>query len=97
MTNYVDFYECLFRRAEKNGSESITKEFEKQMKKSKKDYYTLTAITVAVNSLNWYHYKYKNNELTELYANLYYKAREISYERLKDDEEALSFYFGYID
>lgn len=97
MTNFINIFEWMFRNEEINGSESITKKFEKEMKNINKDYLALTAITVAVNNLNWYHYKYKNNELTELYAKLYYKARELSYERLKDDEEALSFYFGYID
>ena len=43
------------------------------------------------------YYKEKNYELADFYGKLYYQAVDTLYEIIKDNEEALSYFYGEIN
>ena len=99
MANYcmIDYYMGVFFNAERVNTDEVIKVYKKHLKRCKKDYMSLTDLVIAINWMNWHWYKEKNNELCDFYGNLYYQARETVYEIIKDDEEALRYFYGEIN
>ena len=67
------------------------------------DYKTFTEIVMCVNLLSWFNDKLidegfeDREEWCEFYANLYYEARELFYEKYGENDEACDWFFQCTD
>ncbi len=52
----------------------------------KNDKVYMTELVMVLNWKSWVHYERGNNKLSEVYADLYYKARELAFNTLKGDD-----------
>lgn len=93
----IDYYMGVFFNAERVNTDEVIKEYKKRLKRCKKDYMSLTDLVIAVNWMHSHWYKEKNYELADFYGNLYYQALETVYEIIKDNEEALRYFYGEIN
>ena len=86
MTNL--YYE--FSTAEQYSLFDVSNLYVDALNKYKDNYKYLTELVMVLNWKHWDHYKY-NKDLSELYAELYYKAHDYACENLKGEE--LDYYY----
>lgn len=84
-----------FTIADAFGASAIKDTFKRAFEEWKSDYRYLTDLVMVVNHKCWQHYDKGNNELSQLYSDLYYKAHAYACENLKGEE--LSYYFRVTD
>ena len=97
MTGYQPFtttYED-FTISEEFGAAAIETLYTQLFEKYKTDYKRLTELVMMLNWKSWEHNSLGNYEISELYADLFYKARDYGYDHLKDDE--LSYFWRTLD
>ena len=93
-------YECKttfwddFSIADAFGVAAVKDTFNRAFAEWKDNYIYLTELVMVLNHKCWHHYE-KNRELSELYAELFYKAEDYAYENLKDEE--LNYYYRITD
>lgn len=85
-----------FSIAERFDKKAIIDTAKRAYQQWKDDYKYLTELVMVLNHKCWY-WNNENDELMELYRNLYYEydARAIKY--LEKDREAISYYFRTLD
>ena len=59
------------------------------------EYYT--QMVIALNRLSWFFYDNDRPALSELFAQLFYKAQDMFYEKYENDKDALHYYFVLTD
>jgi len=74
-----------FLIAEAFGVDAIKDTFNRAFSEWKSNYKMLTALVVVMNERCWGWYQ-RNNELSKLYADFYYKSRDYALDNLKDEE-----------
>ena len=84
-----------FSIADAFGVKAIKDTYKRAFEEWKSDYRYLTDLVMVVNHKCWQHYEKGNNELSQLYSDLYYEADAYACENLKSDE--LSYYFRVTD
>ena len=84
-----------FMIAEAFGISAVKDTFKRAFKEWKVDYRMLTELVICVNLRCWYWYERKNMELSELYSNFYYKARDYALDNLKGEE--FEYYYRMTD
>lgn len=89
-TTYEDF-----TISEEFGVAAIETLYMQLFEKYKTDYKKLTELVMMLNWKSWEHNSQGNYEISELYADLFYKARDYGYDHLKDDE--LSYFWRTLD
>ena len=77
------------------GKGAIMDTFERAFNEWKNDYEYLTELVMVLNHKCWQWYYRKNHMVSELYADLYYKAHAYAVKNLKGDE--LSYYYRTTD
>jgi hypothetical protein len=83
-----------FSKVEQCGLFDVSNFYLDALNKYKDNYKCLTELVMVLNWKHWDHYKY-NEELAELYAELYYSAHEYACENLKGEE--LNYYYMTTD
>lgn len=84
-----------FSIADVFGIDAVKDTYKRAFEEWKSDYRYLTDLVMVVNHKCWQHYEKGNNELSQLYSDLYYKADAYACENLKDEE--LSYYLRVTD
>lgn len=84
-----------FSIADKFGIKAVKDTFNRAYKEWKKDYKYLTDLVIVLNRKCWQHYDAGNDELSQLYADYYYKARDYACSHLKGKE--MDYYFEMTD
>lgn len=84
-----------FTISEEFGAAAIEIIYAQSLDKYKTDYKKLTELVMMLNWKSWEHNSLGNYEISELYADLFYKARDYGYDHLKDDE--LSYFWRTLD
>lgn len=77
------------------GAAAVETLYMQLFEKYKTDYKKLTELVMMLNWKSWEHNSLGNYEISELYADLFYKARDYGYDHLKDDE--LSYFWRTLD
>ena len=97
---------CQVKGGEKNAIKST---FNEVINSWKGNYKALTEIVIVVNHKSWawasdksaeavlINGSKKNNEIGQLYADLYYKARDLFYKVYGENEEACTYFFDMTD
>lgn len=75
-----------FRIAEAFGIEAVKDTFDRAFKEWRTNYLYLTEFVIVLNHRCWMHYDRGNHELSKLYADYYYEAREYALDNLKGEE-----------
>lgn len=94
-------YECIttfwsdFTIADKFGLNAVKDTFNRAFREWKKNYKYLTELVIVLNDKCWYYYHNNNTELSKLYSDLYYQAREYALNNLKGEE--YQYYFNCTD
>lgn len=86
-----------FAIAECFGDGGIKDTFRRALAAWKKDYKYLTELEMVLNWLCWFWYENKEDELSALYSELYYAARNKFYEIHGKNEEAVTYHFDCTD
>lgn len=84
-----------FRIADVFGVEAVKDTYKRAFEEWKDDYRYLTDLVVVLNHSCWFWYEHDNQELSELYSDLFYQTQDYAYEHLKGDE--LSYFFRVTD
>lgn len=87
VTGYVPkttFWED-FSIADVYGAKAIQNTYNRAFSEWKSDVVYLTELTLVLNHKCWQHYQ-KNDELSQLYSNLYYQAREYAVDNLEGED-----------
>lgn len=79
----------------KDFGDNTSEEVEKIFEESKTNYRALTEFVMVLNHLCWAYHDMGEYEISEWYANKYYKYHEWAYSNLKDEE--LRYYFRTTD
>ena len=97
MTGYQPFTNTWesFTISEEFGAAAIEALYMQLFEKYKTDYKKLTELVMMLNWKSWEHNSLEKYEISELYADLFYKARDYGYDHLKDDE--LSYFWRTLD
>lgn len=90
---FTTFFED-FGIAEYFGISAVKDTYKRAFDGWKHDYKYLTELVLVLNWKSWEHAQ-KNPKLSQLYADLFYKAKDYAYDTLKGDE--LSYFFHTID
>lgn len=61
------------------------------------DYKAFTEVVIALNSLAWISYAADRPAFTDLYSDLYYKAKEDFYDKWGDDADACEWFYKMTD
>lgn len=75
-----------FSIADKFGLKGVEDTYNRAFKEWKHDYIYLTELVVVLNWKCWWHYDHHNQDLSKLYSDLYYKARDYALSHLKGEE-----------
>ena len=86
-----------FSIAETFGREAILETAEKCFKEWKHDYKYLTELIMVINHKSWYWNSLRNNYLSDLYSNLYYKYDDKALNVLQNNKNALHYYLKTLD
>ena len=94
-----DFFWGEFDLAEISGSETIKDLAKKSYEKYKDDIVALTDLVMVINHKSWAWHDFHRDNLSELYANLYYEYYEkaINYLEKKDDQDDLTYFIRTLD
>ena len=94
-----DFFWGEFDLAEISGSETIKDLAKKSYEKYKDDIVALTDLVMVINHKSWVWHDFHRDNLSELYANLYYEYYEkaINYLEKKDDQDDLTYFIRTLD
>ncbi len=84
-----------FTIADTFGTEGIIDTYRRAFKAWKNDYKFFTELVMVLNWKSWYHYDLGHSDISQLYADLFYKAQEYGYEHLKDEE--LTYFWSTLD
>ena len=84
-----------FAIAERFGVKAVKDTYNRAFNDWKNDYRYLTELVMVLNHRCWYWYEKKNDDLSELYGNLFYKAQGWAYHHLKGEE--LDFFIEVTD
>lgn len=84
-----------FDIADHFGPEAIKETFENAFQYAKNNYMFVTELSLVMNWRCWGWFDKKNNELSELYRDLFYKIDNYCYDNLKGEE--LDYYFRTTD
>ena len=84
-----------FQIAEHFGIAAIKDTFKKAFEEWKVDCQYLTELVMVLNHRCWYWWDKGNNKLSELYADMFYTAKDYAEENLKGDE--LRFFWEVTD
>lgn len=79
------------------GKDAVIETVENAREQHKDDYKVLTRLEFDVNWMCWYHYENGNNEMSELFADMYYNLRGEFYEKFDDNKDALEYHFEKLD
>ena len=75
-----------FRIADAFGVSAIKDTYKRAFKEWKSDYRYLTDLVMVLNYSCWYWYDNGNQELSDIYSDLYYKTHDYALDHLKGDE-----------
>lgn len=75
-----------FSIADEFGASAVQDTYDRAFNEWKNDYKYLTEFVMVLNKKCWQHYGEGNTELSELYSDLFYKAKDYALDNLKDDE-----------
>ena len=94
-----DFFWGEFDLAEISGNETIKDLAKKFYEKYKDDIVALTDLVMVINHKSWTWHDFHRDNLSELYANLYYEYYEkaINYLEKKDDQDDLTYFIRTLD
>lgn len=97
MTGYQPFTNIWedFTTAEDSGAAAIETLYAQLFYKYKTDYKKFTELVMMLDWKSWEHNSLGNYEISVLYTDLFYKARDYGYDHLKDDE--LSYFWRTLD
>lgn len=84
-----------FRIAEHFGIAAVKDTFNRAFKEWRTNYLYLTELVIVLNHRCWMHYDKGNMELSKLYSDYYYEAREYALDNLKGEE--FEHYFSVTD
>ncbi len=94
-------YECQttfwedFSIADAFGEAAVQDTFNRAFAEWKDNYIYLTELVMVLNHKCWHHYYGVKQDLSELYNELFYEARDYAYENLKGDE--LNYFYRITD
>lgn len=60
------------------------------------NYKAMTEVSICLNLLCWDFYE-KNNSISKIFSDFYYKSRDYFYNTFEDNKEALEYYFEMTD
>ena len=86
-----------FRIADAFGQAAIKDTFKRAFNEWKKNIEYITELSIAMNTLCWYHHNKGNSAFSTLYANLYAKVQDYVYEKGNFTQEELDYYFDITD
>lgn len=75
-----------FTIADAFGINAVKDTYRRAVDAWKTDKVYMTELVMILNWKCWVHYERGNTKLSELYSDLYYKARDIAFETLKGDD-----------
>ncbi len=84
-----------FAIAERFGMSAVKDTFRRAFNEWKNDYKYLTDLVLVLNAKCWEWYEHHNESFCQLYADLYYEARDYALDNLKGEE--LNYYFDMTD
>ena len=84
-----------FAIAERFGEKAVKDTYNRAFGEWKNDYRYLTELVMVLNHRCWLWYEKKNEKLSELYGDLFYKAQGWAYDHLKGEE--LNFFLEVTD
>ena len=84
-----------FRIADVFGLDAVRDTYKRAFEEWKSDYRYLTDLVIVLNHSCWFWYEKGNEELSELYSDLYYEAHGYACENLKGEE--MRYYFEKTD
>lgn len=94
-------YDCIttfwedFSIADHFGLAAVKDTFNRAFAEWKNNYKYLTELVIVLNHKCWLHYHKEQQALSQLYSDLYYKARDYAEEHLKSEE--FEYYFNITD
>lgn len=94
-------YECIttfwedFSIADGFGIAAVKDTFKRVFGEWKTNYKYLTELVIVLNNKCWAHYFEGREDVSALYSDLYYKAKDYAYENLKEEE--LEYFYQIID
>lgn len=96
-TFFQDFSVAEFCECYMNDKNAIRKTYDKSVKEWIKNTVYGTELVLVLNHKCWEHHERGNNELRELYRELYYKAHDAYCEANKDNDDAISYFYEVTD
>lgn len=72
--------------AERFGINAVKDTYNRAFNEWKTNCLYLTEFVVVLNQLCWYHHNNNNNELSDLYSDYYYQARDFALDNLEGEE-----------
>lgn len=75
-----------FTIADAFGIKAIKDTYKRAFDEWKEDYIYLTELVLVLNWKCWQHYEKGNNEMSEVYGDLFYRARNYALSHLKSEE-----------
>ena len=84
-----------FSIADKFGISAIKDTYKRAFKEWKSDYVYLTELVIVLNLKCWYWYEECEFDLSKLYSDLFYEAKNYALENLKDEE--FEYFFNMTD
>lgn len=94
-------YECIttfwedFSIADAFGIQAIKDTFKRAFEEWKTNYKYLTELVIVLNIKCWTHYGEGREDVSALYSEFYYKAKDYAYENLKGEE--LEYFYQITD
>jgi len=79
------------------GAKAIKDTYNTAVKEWKSDAVMMTWLCVALNHWSWIMYEHHKPELSELYADLYYKCKDKFYKVHEKDKDACRYFFEITD
>ena len=85
-------YTCIttfwddFSIADRFGISAVKDTFKRAFKEWKTNYKYLTELVIVLNDKCWYYYNHNQMELSKVYSELYYQARDYALDNLKGEE-----------
>ncbi len=81
--------------AEHFGLDAVEDTFKRCFNEWKSNYIYLTELVIVTNLRCWHHYENNNDILSQMYSDMYYKAREYALDNLKGEE--FEYYYRMTD
>lgn len=86
-----------FALAERFGKSAVLDTFKRSVRNFRNNKEYFAEMILVTNFLCWYFNFHKQDDWSKLYAELYYLSRDLYFEYLGTNQEAMDYYYNYVD